>query len=64
MSSAHTRPQVRGSAHRVGEPQLERKDDAVGELAEGLDALNVLEALEMQREHLGRLFDAQPGPWS
>ena len=45
-------------AHLVRNLQLEREGNSIRKLLEALELLNVLEALEVEREHVGQPLDA------
>jgi hypothetical protein len=49
------------AVRRVEESEFEGEDDAVGELDVSLKTLLVLEALEMQCQDVGQLFDLHSG---
>ena len=53
--------QVDGVSGRVEEAQLQREDDAVGQLGVALQLLHVLEPLQVQRQDHGQPLHTHPG---
>ena len=53
--------QVDGVSGRVEEAQLQRENDAVGQLGVAVQLVHVLEPLEVQRQDHGQLLHPHPG---